>query len=76
MFQVEIRIPEETGLSGGMEAMRTWLDHRHFEPAGFRYAFTRHGVVCRVDFPVEAEAVAFAAEFSGSLVPHAVGPAG
>ena len=68
MFQVEIRISDDTTLSDRMEQMRTWLDQRHFEPATFRYAFTHHGFVCPVDFPVEAEAAAFATAFNGRLV--------
>jgi hypothetical protein len=68
MFQVEICIAEDSALSDGMEKMRTWLDEHHFEPAIFRYAFVHQGIVCRVDFPVEAEAAAFAGAFEGKLV--------
>jgi hypothetical protein len=68
MFQVEIRVPEDSALSDRMEEMRMWLDERHFEPANFRYSFGLPGIVCRVDFPVEQEATAFAGAFEGKLV--------
>lgn len=68
MFQVEICIAEDTALPDRMEKMRTWLDDHRFEPATFRYAFARQGIVCRVDFPVEEEAAAFAGAFEGKLV--------
>ena len=48
--------------------MRTWLDSRRFEPAGFRYDHVDGAVVIRVDFSVETEANAFAREFSGRLL--------
>ena len=48
--------------------MRTWLDSRGFEPAGFRYDHVDGAVVIRVDFSVETEANAFAREFSGRLL--------
>lgn len=67
MFQVEIRIAEDTALSDRMEKMRTWLDERRFEPATFRFSFANPGIICRIDFPLEAEAAAFAAAFEGKL---------
>jgi len=68
MFQVDIPIPDGVTLSDRMEEMRTWLNQRRFEPATFRYAFAPHGIVWQVDFPVEAEAAAFATAFEGKLV--------
>ena len=68
MFQVEIPIAEDGALSDRMEKMRTWLDERRFEPATFRYTFIHQGIVCRVDFPIEAEAAEFATAFDGKLI--------
>lgn len=70
MFPVEVRIPErnEDALTAKMTAMREWLDHRRFEPSAFRYTFTAPGTLFRVDFSVEAAAVAFAREFGGRVI--------
>jgi hypothetical protein len=68
LYQVEIRSTHGNALSGRMESMRLWLDQRRIEPASFRYAFTGRGIVYRVDFPIESEAVAFAAEFDGKML--------
>ncbi len=70
MFPVEIRIRErdEDALTARMTAMREWLDHRRFEPSTFRYTFTAPGILFRVDFSVEAAAVAFAREFGGRVI--------
>ena len=70
MFPVEVRIPErdEDALTARMTAMREWLDRRHLEPSTFRYTFTVPGILFRVDFSVEAAAVAFAREFGGRVI--------
>lgn len=70
MFPVEIPIRErdEDALTVRMTAMREWLDHRRFEPTTFRYTFTAPGILFRVDFSVEAAAVAFAREFGGRVI--------
>jgi hypothetical protein len=70
VFPVEIPIHEsdEDALTARMTAMREWLDHRGCEPSTFRYTFTEPGILVRVDFPVEAAAVAFAKEFGGRAV--------
>ena len=67
MFPVEIGIPDEDALTGRMGMMREWLDHQRFEPATFRYTFTSPGILVRVEFAVEAEAVAFAEAFDGQV---------
>ena len=67
VFPVEIRIPDEDALTGRMAMMREWLDHERFEPATFRYTFTSPGILVRVEFAVEAEAVAFAEAFDGQV---------
>lgn len=68
MFSVERVIGEES-IVDSMETMRTWLDHKHYEPATFRYTFTGAGVVFRVDFANERAAADFAMAFRGKLLP-------
>ena len=70
VFSVEIPVHErdEGALTARMTAMRGWLDHRGFEPSTFRYTFTEPGILFRVDFSVEAAAVAFARGFGGRLI--------
>jgi len=51
-----------------MTAMREWLDRRHLEPSTFRYTFAAPGILFRVDFSVEAAAVAVAREFGGRVI--------
>jgi len=68
MFSVESVIREEA-LARTMETMRTWLDHKRCEPATFRYTFTASGIVFRVDFQVERNAVEFAKAFDGKMTP-------
>src|SRR5258708_15204469 len=67
MFSVESLIHEDA-LSDTMQTMRTWLDHKRFEPITFRYSFTSAGIVCRVDFDIEGEAAVFATAFDGTVV--------
>jgi hypothetical protein len=68
MFSVERVIGAES-IVDTMEAMRTWLDHKHYEPATFRYTFTSGGGVFRVDFSNETAAADFAMAFQGKLLP-------
>jgi hypothetical protein len=70
MFPVEIRIRErdEDALTARMTAMREWLDHHRFEPSKFLYTFAASGILFQVDFPVEADAIAFAKEFGGCVL--------
>src|ERR1051325_4443320 len=67
LFPVEIQLLECTGktVTRRTTAIQQWLDRRGFEPSTFRYTFLDAGMVLRVDFNVELEAVAFAREFSG-----------
>lgn len=68
MFPVEIRVDYHAALTARMTSMREWLDHRRFEPATmFRYSSGLRGFVVRVEFSVESEANAFAAQFGGRL---------
>src|SRR5215469_8383188 len=66
MFSVESLCREEA-LIHMMETMRTWFDHKHLEPATFRYTFTSSGIILRVDFPAADEAAEFAKAFSGKM---------
>jgi hypothetical protein len=70
MFPVEIRIRErdEDALTLRMTAMREWLDHHRFEPSKFLYTFDASGILFQVDFPTEAEAIAFARKFGGCVI--------
>ena len=70
MFLVEIAIRErdEDALTARMTAMHQWLDQSGFEPSTFHYTFTAPGILFRVDFSVEAAAVAFAREFGGRFI--------
>jgi hypothetical protein len=71
VFPVVIRIREqsEEALTARMDAMREWLDHRRIEPSTFRYTFESRGLVFQVDFKLASEAVAFANEFGGRVIP-------
>jgi hypothetical protein len=66
MFSVESIIREDALLQT-MGIMRTWLDHKRFEPATFRYTFVTGGIALRVVFTIESEAAAFARAFSGQV---------
>jgi hypothetical protein len=71
MFPVEIHIRDEaalTALTAQMASMRTWLDHRRFEPSTFYYRFTAAGMLFRVDFGVETQATMFAKAFGGRIL--------
>jgi hypothetical protein len=50
-----------------MEAMRTWLDQRRFEPATFRCQYSYRGIVVIVTFIVDTEATEFAHTFDGEV---------
>ena len=69
MFSVE-RVIGDDSIVDTMETMRTWLDHKRYEPATFRYTFTGSGVVFRVDFANEKAAADFATAFQGKLLPQ------
>lgn len=68
MFPVEVCLREKNRLAPTMEEMRTWLDHRRFEPASFRYAFSPSGILLHVDFTIKSEAAAFCDAFGGKLL--------
>ena len=63
----------EVGSFGGdigaaMSNMRTWLDHHHSQPVIFQQLPGREGVIFRLEFASEAEAVAFVGAFGGRLI--------
>jgi hypothetical protein len=68
VYPVEIHIEHEHDLTAKMAGMREWLDHRRFEPTVFRHTFTPPGIALHIEFAIEAEAAAFAAEFDGQIV--------
>src|ERR1051325_733900 len=67
LFAVEIRLVESTeaALTTRITGIQRCLNNRGFEPRTVRYTFFDGGVVLRVDYTLESEAVAFADEFSG-----------
>lgn len=65
MIPVEVPLADENKLAATIEAMRTWLDHKRYEPTVFRYGFGGPRIVFQVDFAVEAEAIEFAKAFGG-----------
>ena len=66
IYTTEIRV-DDRDFAGQMTRMRLWLDSNRLEPAIFRHDHVDGHVVIRIDFPVEAEADAFAKEFGGQL---------
>ena len=75
MFAAEIHIRDEDTLADAMTGMREWLDRRRFEPSMFRYIFGAQGFLMHVEFPMEDQAVKFAAAFRGQVVPLPAAPA-
>ena len=53
-------------LGAAMSNMRSWLDHHRSQPVIFRQA-AGNGMVLRLEFRSEAEAVAFVSAFGGRL---------
>jgi hypothetical protein len=64
---VEVRSAGDD-MGASMILMRTWLDHRRFEPDSFCQLNDDLGICCRLEFKVESEAVAFASAFGGRIV--------
>jgi len=48
-----------------MAAMREWLDHKHYEPALFKYEQEDEAIVVSVEFREDEEGQAFARRFDG-----------
>jgi hypothetical protein len=69
MYAVEIALSDKDKLGDTIEAMRTWLDRKRFEPAAFRYSLACSArVLFHLDFAVDAEATAFADAFGGKVI--------
>lgn len=68
MYAVEIRLSDDRLLIDCMKRASEWLHFRGISAETFRYIFEPSGVVYRVDFARAAEAVSFAARFSGVAV--------
>jgi hypothetical protein len=64
MRTVIIRLPGED-FPTAIIRMRKWLDTNECEPTGYRYDQNEDTVVVSVDFPVDAQAEAFARRFDG-----------
>jgi hypothetical protein len=67
LYTVEVRVIRGD-LVASMSQMRTWLDHRRFEPDAFCQSSGGPGVTFRVDFKFENEAAAFAEAFGGRVL--------
>ena len=62
MRAVTVRLPAAE-FSAAMAAMREWLDHKHYEPALFKYEQEDEAVVVSVEFREDEEGQAFARRF-------------
>jgi hypothetical protein len=67
LFIVEVR---EIGgnFMTSMGEMRTWLDHKRFEPDAFRYSTGSPTTTFRLEFKVEDQAIEFAKAFGGRIL--------
>ena len=75
MFSVEISTSDEgAALADSMKKMRDWLDRHRIEPAVFRYGTTPPGLVFRVEFSGDEQAIAFAEAFGGHLIVDQTSP--
>jgi len=69
MYAVEIALLEKDKLGDTLEAMRTWLDRKRFEPTVFRHSLGSSArVLFHLNFAVDAEATAFADAFGGKVI--------
>ena len=74
LYVVEVPVSADR-LAVELSQMRTWLDHMHYQPVGFRHSAVAKTAVCRIDFTAEPDAKAFAQAFGGRLYAGAT-PAG
>jgi hypothetical protein len=63
---VEIR-RERDSMAKAMSNIREWLDAHRFEPDAFRCNTDEEGVTLRLEFRIEAEAIACAKAFGGRI---------
>jgi hypothetical protein len=66
LYIVEVSVSAER-LAIELSQMRTWLDHMHHQPVGFRHSAVAKTAICRIDFTAEHDAKAFAQAFGGRL---------
>jgi hypothetical protein len=66
LYTVEVRSAGQD-IADAMNDMRIWLDHFGYEPDTFRQSKPDAGVLFRLDFKTEREAVTFAAAFGGRI---------
>jgi hypothetical protein len=66
LYAIEIRREREQ-LSEIMAGIRQWLDNQRFEPDAFRCTSDEEIVTCRLEFKIEAEALACAEAFGGDV---------
>ena len=64
MHTVTVRLAAAE-FSAAMAAMREWLDHKHYEPAMFKYKQEDEAVVVSVEFAEDEEGHAFGRRFDG-----------
>lgn len=74
LYLTEVAVADDD-LTEPMTRMPTWLDHEGFEPSGFRLSRLGLQRKARVSFRSEAEAIAFASAFNGSLLTRAAADA-
>ncbi|MGE5268695.1 MAG: hypothetical protein ACM3JG_03365 [Thiohalocapsa sp.] len=67
LYTVEVRLIGGD-LLAAMSEMRTWLDHKRYEPDAFRASRGTPITTCRLDFKAADEAAAFAKAFGGRML--------
>jgi hypothetical protein len=67
MLYVVVLRREREELSTIMARIREWLDKQRCEPDTFRCTNDEKGMMCRLEFKVESEAVACAEAFRGEV---------
>ena len=67
VFPVEISTSNESAVEN-MTNMRDWFDQHQVEPSVFRYSVSPPGLVFRIEFADEEQALAFAEAFGGHFV--------
>jgi hypothetical protein len=63
----EVRINDDD-FGQRLKEMRVWLDSRRFTASSFTYFYLDPGMLVRVLFEIDDEAVAFARAFDGCLI--------
>ena len=66
LYLVEIR-RAQADVTRVMASIREWLDQHRYEPDSFRYSTSDAGVIFRIEFKHESEAMACADSFGGQV---------